>query len=175
MHVRYSTRVKLGLALIVFVILTSTLRQLTSTLSSFRALPQTDDISQYERRFTAVKHSLPPNQIISYSDEYAEFPGQCNAFILARYSLAPTVLDAPDSYCHITDAGQVSSQRSGLILYNSHDPRHEPYLLHLFPDTYFRPRNNPVSFAGGHLSDAAQVVLVKDFGLGVRLYARGVK
>jgi hypothetical protein len=170
---RYSTRVNLGLAVIVLVILTSTLRQLSSTLSSFRALPQTDDISQYERRFTAVRHLLPPNQLVAYSDEFDKLTSQCAAFVLAQYSLAPTVLVALDSKCR--SSGEVSSHRARLVLENFHDPRNERYLLRLFPSTYFQPNNNPGSHGGGRLSGADGIVLLSDSGLGVRLYARGDK
>jgi len=174
MQVRYATRIKLGLALIVLVILVPSLRQLTSTLASFRALPATDDISEYEQRFAEVKHFLPTDQIVSYSDEFARNSQKCNAFVLAQYSLAPTVLAVLDSQCgHIEGTGEVSSHRSRLILDNSHDPQHEPYLLRLFPNTYFQPPNNPVSSIEGHLSRSDQPALFKDFGLGVRLYARG--
>jgi len=176
MEIRYATRVKLGMAFIVLVILASTLRQLTSTLSSFRALPLTDDISLYEQRFNEVKHFLPPNQIVSYSDEFAKTAKNCNAFVLAQYSLAPTILAVLDSKCgYISNSGEVSSHRSRLVLDNSHDPRHEPYLLRLFPSTYFQPDNNPISIAGGNFFHADQIVLLHDFGLGVRLYARGGK
>lgn len=176
MEVRYATRVKLGIAFIVLVILTSTLRQLTPTLSAFRALRQTDDISQYERRFTEVKRFLPPNQIVSYRDEFAKFSRNCDAFVLAQYSVTPTVLAVLDSQCgYIKNTEKVSSHRSRLVLDNSHDPQHEPYLLRLFPDTYFQPHNNSSSFAGGNLSRADQIVLLNDFGLGVRLYAQGDK
>lgn len=170
---RYSTRVNLGIALIVLVILTSTLRQLTSTASSLRALPQTDDISQYERRFTEVRHLLPPNQLVAYRDEFDKFAHQCDAFVLAQYSLAPTVLVALDSKCRSSD--EVSSRSARLVLDNSHDPRDERYLMRLFPSPYFQPHNNPGSHGGGRLSAADDIVLLNDFGLGVRLYARGGK
>lgn len=101
--IRYSARVKLAIALIVFVILISTLHQLTSTLSSFRTLPQMDAISQYDRRFTEVKHFLPPSQIVSYRDDLDKSPDPCYAFRLAQYSLAPVVLVALDSKCGSSD------------------------------------------------------------------------
>jgi hypothetical protein len=176
MEVSYPTRVKLAIAFIVFVILTSTLRQLSSTLSSFRASPQIDDITQYERRFAEVKYFLPPNQIISYSDEFAKFSGQCKAFVLAQYSLAPTVLHALDSDCgRISGTGSVSSEMSRLILDNSHDSGREPDLLRLFPNAYFQPQDSQDSVAGDYRVAANQTVLLKDFGLGVRLYTRGGK
>lgn len=173
MEVRYATRVKLGIALIVFAILVPSLRQLTSTLASFRALPATDDISQYERRFNEVKHFLPPNQIVSYSDEFSKNSRKCNAFVLAQYSVTPTVLAVLDSKCgYISNTDEVSSHKSRLVLDNSHDPQHEPYLLRFFPSTYFQPDNNPAAITGSDLSHADQLVLLKDFGLGVRLYAQ---
>ena len=91
---RYSGRVRLGIALLVLVILTPTLRQLPNTLSSFRALPQTDDISQYERRFTAVKQLLPPDQFVSYRDDFDKLSER--AFVLAIL-LSAYVLVAYDS------------------------------------------------------------------------------
>jgi hypothetical protein len=167
----YSTRVNLGIALIVFVILAPTLRQLPSTLSALRALPQADDISQYERRFTEVKQFLPPNQIVSYRDEFDKLSKQCDAFVLAQYSLAPTVLVALNSKCRCSN--EVSSYRSRLVLDNSHDPRKEPYLLRLFPETYFPAHNNPPSIARDRISGADDVILLDDFGIPVELYARG--
>lgn len=167
----YSTRVKLGIAFIVFVILTPTLRQLPRTLSALRALPQADDISQYERRFTEVKQFLLPNQIVSYRDEFDKLSKQCDAFVLAQYSLAPTVLVALNSKCKCSN--EESSHRSRLVLDNSHDPRKEPYLLRLFPKTYFQAHNNSPSIARGRFSGADDVILLDDFGLPVELYARG--
>jgi hypothetical protein len=166
----YSTRVKLGIAFIVFVILTPTLRQLPYTLSAFRALPQTDDISQYERRFTDVKHFLPPDQPVSYRDEFDKFSEQCKAFFLAQYSLAPTVLVALDSKCRSSD--EVSAHRARLVLDNFHDPRNEPYLLRLFPNTDFPPHNNLVSLHGGRLAGTDDIVLLHDVDLEERLHAR---
>jgi hypothetical protein len=166
----YSTRVKLGIALIVLVILTSSLRQLRSTLSSFRALPQTDDISVYERRFTDVKQFLPPNQFVAYGDEFDKLSKQCDAFVLAQYAFAPTVLVALDSKCR--SSGEVLAHSSRLVLYNSHDPRSDPYLLRLFPNNHFPLHDNPDLFGEGRLSGSEDMVLLKDFGLGVRLYSR---
>jgi hypothetical protein len=168
---RHSTRVNLGIALIVLVILVPTLRQLASTVSSFRALPQTDDISLYERRFNEVKPFLPPNQPVAYRDEFDKLSKQCDAFVLAQYSLAPTVLVALDSKCRSSD--EVSLHRSRLVLYNFHDPRNEPYLLRLFPNTYFESHTNP-AFSGGDRPSGADnnMVLLKGFDLGIQLYAR---
>ena len=165
---RYSGRVRLGIALLVLVILTPTLRQLPNTLSSFRALPQTDDISQYERRFTAVKQLLPPDQFVSYRDDFDKLSER--AFVLAQYSLAPTVLVAYDSKCSSSD--EATALGSRFVLDNFHDPRNEPYLLRLFSDTGVPPNNNPVHVSRDQLSGAEHLVLLKDFGLGVKLYSR---
>ncbi len=174
LEVGYSCRVKLGMTFIVIVILVSSSRQLSSTLSAFRHLPQTDDISQYERRFDKARQFLPTSRVVSYSDEFAPFLLQCNAFVLAQYSLAPTVLAVEDSQCgHMKTSSEISSHKSQLVLDNFHNPRQEPYLLHLFPDTYFQPHKGSPSLAGGQTSRADQVVLLQDFGLGVRLYTRG--
>jgi hypothetical protein len=170
---RYSTRVKLGIALLVLVILTPTLRQLPYTLSAFRALPQTDDISQYERRFTGVKQFLPPDRPVSYRDEFDKIAEQCRPFYLAQYSLAPTVLVALDSKCDSSD--EASALRSRFVLDNFHDARNEPYLLHLFSDTGVPPNNNPVPASGGQIFGAEHMVLLKDFGHGVEIYSRGEK
>jgi hypothetical protein len=167
---RYSTRVKLGIALIVLAILKPTIRQLPSTLSALRGLPQTDDISQYERRFTEVKQFLAPNQIVAYRDDFDKVSEQCRAFYLAQYSVAPTVLVALDSKCDSSD--EASALRSRFVLDNFHDSVNEPYLLRLFSDTGVPPYNSPVHVGGGQLSDMA---LLKDFGLGIKLYSRGVK
>lgn len=175
MNVPFSTRVRLGIGLIALVAVASTLRQLQST-SSFHSLRQTDDVSQYEQRFTEVRHSLPFDQIVAYRDEFAPFSRQCNAFVLAQYSVAPTVLAVLDSQCgHMNDTGEVSSRRSGLLLENFHDFRNEPYLLRLFPTTYFQPDQNSAPVVKAQGARAAQMVLLNDFGLGVRLYARGDK
>jgi hypothetical protein len=170
---RYSTRVKLGISLIVFVILTPTIRQLRYTLSAFRSLPQTDDISQYERRFTEVKQFLPPDQFVSYRDEFDKISEQCKAFYLAQYSLAPTVLVALDSRCSSSD--EATALRSRFVLDNFHDPRREPYLLRLFSDTGVPPNKNPAPVGVGQLSGAEHMVLLNDFGLEVKLYSRGDK
>lgn len=175
LEIPYSVRVRLGIALIVVVVLTSGLRQLKSTLSSVRVSPRLDDISQYEQRFAELRHSLPSNLFVSYSDEFATVSKQCNAFVLAQYSLAPTVLAAVDSECgRVNSGGGVSPRASRFVLYNSHDPRLDPYLLRLFPNTYFEPYNT-FSFTGNQLTRADQLVLIKDFGHGVRLYARADK
>ena len=50
----YSTRVKVGIALLSLVILNSTLRQSFSTLFHSQNLSQTHYISQYERRLSAI-------------------------------------------------------------------------------------------------------------------------
>lgn len=171
----YLTRIKLGITVIVVVALKSNLWQLKGTLASFRAAPQVDDISQYERRFTQVKHFLSPDQLVSYRDEFANVAGQCNTFVLAQYSLAPTVLDPMDPGCDVSVTGETSSHEPRLVLGNSLDPEHDPYLLHLFPSSYFQPRNNEVSLAGGRLSRADRLVFLNDVGLGVRLYTRGDK
>ena len=176
LEVAYSCRVKLGMTFIVVVILVTSSRQLSSTLSAFRYLPQTDDISQYEHRFDKARQFLPTNQVVSYGDEFAPFLLQCNAFVLAQYSLAPTVLAVMDSQCgHMRTSSEISSHRSQLVLDNFHNPRQEPYLLRLFPNTYFQPREGSSSFPGGRTSRADQVVLLQDFGFGVRLYTRGDK
>jgi hypothetical protein len=135
-----------------------------------RGLPQTDDISQYERRFTEVKQFLAPNQIVAYRDDFDKVSEQCRAFYLAQYSVAPTVLVALDSKCDSSD--EASALRSRFVLDNFHDSVNEPYLLRLFSDTGVPPYNSPVHVGGGQLSDMA---LLKDFGLGIKLYSRGVK
>jgi hypothetical protein len=169
----YSTRVKLGIAFIVLVVLAPTVRQLPYTLSTFRAPPQSDDISQYERRFTGVKQFLPSDQLVGYRDDFDKVSEQCKAFYLAQYSLAPAVLVALDSKCSSSD--EASALRSRFLMDNFHDPRNEPYLLHLFSDTGVPPNNNPVHISGRQLSGAEHLVLLKDFGLGVKLYSRSDK
>jgi hypothetical protein len=167
MDLRYSTRIKLGMSLIVFLTLAPALRQLRSTLSSFHTLPRTDDISLYEQRFTEVTSFLPPNQIVSYR-------GECDAFVLTQYSLAPTVLGplaCPGG--HLTDAGTSARHKSRLILDNSLDPHDEPYLVDLFPDTFRSLHNNAVSLTEGDESSSDQMVFLNDFGHGVRTYAHG--
>jgi hypothetical protein len=165
---RYSGRVRLGIGFFVLVILTPTLRQLPNTLSSFRALPQTDDISQYERRFTGVKQLLPPDQFVSYRDDFGKISEQ--AFSLAQYTLAPTVLVACDSKCSSSD--KATALRSRFVLDNFHEPRNEPYLLRLFSDTGVPPYKNSASADRDQSSGEEHLVLLKDFGLGVKLYAR---
>ena len=131
----YSTRVKVGIALLSLVILNSTLRQSFSTLFHSQNLSQTHYISQYERRFTEVKRFLPPDQIIFYIDDFDESSDQCDAFLLTQYSLTPTVLAAFDSKCG--SAAILSSHNSRLVLENFHDPQNDPYLLSLLPSNYF--------------------------------------
>jgi len=171
---RLSIRARLGISLIVLVTLASAFRQLRST-NPFRDLPQTDDISQYEQRFTEARQYLPPNQIVSYRDEFAPFSRQCNAFVLAQYSVAPTVLAVLDSPCgHMNGAGEVSSDQPAFLLENFHDLQSQPYLLRLFPSTYFHTQEDPAPVSS-HTVRAAEMVLFHDFGLGVRLYTRGEK
>jgi hypothetical protein len=170
---RYSTRVKLGITLIVLVILNSNLRQLRSTVSSFGALAQIDDISQYEQRFIGVKQFLPANQFVAYRDEFDKVSQQCDAFFLAQYALAPTVLVAFDSECRSSD--QVVARKSRLVLDNFHDPRNEPYLLRLFPSNYFQPQFHPASTGRDQLYDADDVVLFDEPDLGLKLYGTGHK
>ena len=160
----YSTRVKMGMALVSLVILNSTLRQSVSTLFHSQNLGQTHYISQYERRFEEVKRFLPPNQIVFYIDDFDESPDQCDAFYLAQYSLTPTVLAAFDSKCK--SAAVLSSHNSRLVLENFHDPQNAPYLFSLFPSKYFedQTRNDRFKPANVHR------VLLRDFGHGVRLY-----
>jgi hypothetical protein len=160
----YSTRVKMGIALLSLVIINSALRQSVSTLFHSRNLEQTHYISQYERRFADVKRFLPPDQIVFYIDDFDESSDQCDAFYLAQYSLTPTVLAAYDSKCG--SAAILSSHNSRLVLENFHDPPNDPYLLSLFPSKYFedQTRNDPFKLASVHR------VLLRDFGHGVRLY-----
>ena len=176
MDLRYFARIKLGMALIVFLALVPALWQVMSALSSFRTLPQTDPISQYEKRFTGVADVLPANQIVFYRDDLdksAELLGGCVALELAQYSLAPTVLDVLDSRCdHLTGDDKPSARKSGLVLENVHDPQGEPYLLDLFPITSLQPHTNRVSSTEGEESSADQIVPLKDFGHGVRLWPR---
>jgi hypothetical protein len=176
MYVPYSTRVKLGVAVITLMILTSTLRQLKSTLSAFSALPKLDDISQYEKRFDKARDFLPQNQIVHYNDEFARFLGQCQAFVLAQYSSAPTVLHYLDSKCgHMNSASEVSSLSSRLILENYHTPGNEPYLLRLFPKTFFESLNSTDALSGNQIPRGDNAILLKDFGFGVRLCIREIK
>ena len=170
---RYSGRVRLGIALFVLVILPTTLRQLPKVLSSFRALPPIDDISQYERRFGGVRQLLPPDQVVWYRDDFDKISEQCNAFYLAQYSLAPTVLVAFNSKCASSD--EASALGSRFVLDNFHDARNEPYLVSLFSTTGVPPNNNPAHVGERQLPGAEHMVLVKDFGLGVKLYSRGNK
>jgi hypothetical protein len=160
----YSTRVKIGIALLSLVTLNSTLRQSVSTLFHSRDLGQTHYISQYEQRFAEVKRCLPPNQIVFYVDDFDESPDQCDAFYLAQYSLTPTVLAPFDSKCG--SAATLSSHNPRLILENFHDPQNDPYLLRLFPSKYFegQTRNDRFKLESVHR------VLRRDFGHGVRLY-----
>ncbi len=176
-NMNYSTRVKLGIALIVFVALVPNLWRLKNSISSFHKLPQTDYISQYERRLTGVAYLLPPDQIVAYIDDFIKFPdARCYAFVLAQYSLAPTVLATLDSPCgYIRNTKQVSSRMSRLVLENTHDPRTEPYLLYVFPKEYFEPNSDIIYSTRDTLSHLDQLILLKDFGTGVRLYARGIQ
>ena len=169
----YSTRVKLAIAFMALVLVLPTIREVPRTLSAMRALPQTDDISQYERRFTGVKQFLPSDQPVSYRDDFDKISEQCKPFYLAQYSLAPTVLVALDAKCDSSD--EASARRSRLVLDNFHDAGSEPYLLRLFADTGVPPNNNPAHAGGRPLSGPARAVLLKDFGLGVKLYSRGNK
>jgi|SRR5580658_1053785 hypothetical protein len=173
MEVGYSTRVKLGVACLVFVTLAPTLRKLASSFSFMRAASSTNDISLYEGRFSDVKHYMPPNQVVPYGDEFAAFPGECNAFILAQYALAPTVLDARGSECApLTADGRKSAGVSPIVLLNLHDPQDDPYLVSLFPSSYFQARNHADLVDPGDLPKADQMVLIRDFGHGVQLRRR---
>jgi hypothetical protein len=170
---RYSGRVRLGIALFVLVILPTTLRQLPKILSAFRALPPIDDISQYERRFGGVKQLLPPDQVVWYRDDFDKISEQCEALELAQYSLAPTVLVGFNSKCDSSD--ETSALGSRFVLDNFHDARIEPYIVSLFSSIGVPPNNNPAHGVGRQLPGAEHIVLVKDFGLGVKLYSRGDK
>ena len=162
----YSLRVKMGIALLALVPLQTTLQDFTISLSSFRSLPQVDNISRYEQRFAEVRRDLPPNQIVFYIDDFDEHHlKQCDAFTLAQYSVAPTVLAAFDSKCRTSAV--LSAPNSRLVLTNFHDEQNEPYLLDLFPSDYFKGRagKDPFRFVSSY-----RLVLVRDFGRGVRLY-----
>jgi hypothetical protein len=176
MELRYSPRIKLGMALIVFLTLVPAIWQAMSALSSFHTLPRTDAISQYEKRFRGVADVLPANQIVFYRDDLdksVQHFGRCRALELAQYSLAPTVLDVLDSRCdHLTGDDKPSARKSGLVLENVLDPQGEPYLLDLFPITFLQPRSNRSSSTKGGESGADQIVPLKDFGHGVRLWPR---
>lgn len=167
---RYSSRVDLAIAIIVLAVLTPSIRQLPSTVSALRGLTQTDDVSQYERRFTEVKQFLPADQAVAYRDDFDKLSEQCKAFYLAQYSLAPALLVALDSKCD--SSVEASGLNSRFVLDNFHDSRDEPYLLHLFSDTGVPSENHPVDVARGQLSDSDHLVLIKDFGHGVKLYSR---
>jgi len=167
--ISYSLRVKFGIALLVLVVLNSSVRESIATLHSSRDFGQTHFIPQYEARFEELHHSLSANQIVFYVDDFDESSDQCDAFYMAQYALAPTVLVAFDSNCGC--AAKSSMGRPRLVVENLHDPRNDPYLLHLFPGKYFepQPRNQRFRIA------SRQHTQVRDFGHGLRVYALSEK
>jgi hypothetical protein len=165
------TRARLGIVFIVGVVLAISARQLYSAITHLRALPPTSYASQYEQRFSEVKRSLQRAQIVSYKDDFI-MPEECGAFVLAQYSVAPVILATQHSICgHLSDKTPGLSLRSELLLENLHDPRIEPYLPHLFPQRFGLWTQLRAS-ANRESSPGEQVVLLKDFGQGVKLYAR---
>jgi hypothetical protein len=164
-RVSYFARVRIGIAILLFVVLNSAVRESISTLFRSRNLGQTHYISQYEERFADLHRFLPANQTAFYIDDFDESSDQCDAFYLAQYSLAPAVLVAVDSKCGCS--GRSSTQTPSLVVENLHDPENDPYLLHLFPTEYFdaHPRKDQFQLA------SVRSVSVRDFGHGLRLYA----
>ena len=78
-----------------------------------------------------------------------------------------------NSKCDSSD--EASALGSRFVLDNFHDARNEPYIVSLFSPIGVPPNNHPAHGVGRQLPGAEHMVLVKDFGLGVRLYSRGDK
>jgi hypothetical protein len=170
-EVLYASRVRLGVALIALLSVYSTARALESALLSIRWFAG-DNIIKYESRFAQLEKYLPPDGIVGYSDDFTSQPGkECNAFVLAQYSLAPSVLETVCSQCgYVAKTKQASAYWSGLLLLNLHNPKTDPYLLNLIPPKYFETQSNRMTLTPSQLFPTNQIWLVRDFGDGVRLY-----
>lgn len=176
MLVRFSrlARTQLGIVLIVGLILTISIRHLYFAIARLRSLPPKSYVSRYEQRFSDVKSFLRPNQIVIYTDDFTSSSEECDAFVLAQYSIAPTILATPHSPCgHLSD-NTPGLFESGLLLENLHDPKTEPYLQFLFPQT-FRTGSRLSASVDREFSHGEHLVLLKDSGLGVKLYARAAQ
>lgn len=164
-RISYFVRVEMGIGLLALVVLNSAIRELISTLFRSRDLRQTHYIAQYEQRFAELHHFLPPNQTIFYVDDFNKSSDQCDAFYLAQYSLAPTVLVAFNSQCG--SPTMPPSHDSRLLVENFHDTQGDSYLVRFFPIQYFAtsPPTDQLILASMH------PVLLRDFGHGLRLYS----
>jgi hypothetical protein len=158
-------RVRFGVALIVILSIWSTVRPMEPMFSTSDLFPQEDSVFKYETRFDQVKKYLPADQIIGYSDDFlSRTQNAADAWVLARYALAPSVLQRG----YVPKTKQISAHWSGLLLENLHDPKADPYLLSLFPSKYFESQSNAP--APNWLFPTNRLSLIRDFGHGVRLY-----
>lgn len=162
-------RVRVALALIALIVLVGSFSELQSSLSRVRSQTVSDDVSQYEQRFSDMKPLLPNGRIVSYRDT---LKNHCKAFVLAQYSVAPAILATHRLDCgHMNDNAAARAASTNLFLENSFDLTSEPYLSRLFPDAQLDPGLSTALASGGSLFPGQQIALVKDSGHGVRLYS----
>jgi hypothetical protein len=162
-YLSYPARVKLGIALLLLVVLNSTIRASISTLFHSHNLTKTHYIAQYERRFVKLQHVSSTNQFIFYVDDFDRSSDQCDAFYLTQYALAPAILVTFDSSCGSAAIPPTRGPR--LIVENFHDPEEDSYLLGLFPSKYFAPQTRNDQFIA-----SVHNVPITNFGDGLRVF-----
>lgn len=171
----YSSRVKLGIILIIFVIISSNVRMLVSTATSDLTFIGNDGISLYEKRFEDLRNFLPPHGAVGYIDDCEGSLGLRNiVYRLTQYILSPIVLiNAKFSSSFYSQ--EILSQQSKLFIVNLLDPSHEPYLTSLLQEGRCAISNFDDSVTSHKISTSGNFILLKDFGNGIRLYSTEIK
>jgi len=95
----YQTRVKTGLALLIFFALLSNQRLLTAWAKFDLSHVGKDDTTLYQNRFDEIRKMLPAHGMVGYSGgglNYAEYwksdPTALRNWFLTQYTLAPVVV-----------------------------------------------------------------------------------
>lgn len=163
----YGARVRLVSALIVLLILSSSLSQLRASLSRARQVQPISNFALYQQRFSEVRNLLPRGKVTTYADPLAKL---CEPFVLAQYSVVPAILNTRRFECNPTsDIVDPGAPTTNLRLGNSLDAQQEPFLPNLFPEgeAILRSGTQTDLFPGEKLT------LIKDTGNGIRLYSSG--
>jgi hypothetical protein len=90
MKIVFSTRSKVVITVFVIVALQANVTQCHKEIVSFRKFQGKDEITNYERRFRALKNVLPPCGVVGYiTDKTLTAKG----FNLTQYALLPVVVE----------------------------------------------------------------------------------
>ncbi|MBI3781729.1 MAG: hypothetical protein HY278_11840, partial [candidate division NC10 bacterium] len=93
----YSTRVTIGIILLMLFVLISDVRLLKETVSLDASSMGSDTITRYEKRFDGLKKILPPYGVVGYITDAEAEDATFNDYFLAQYALSPViVVNSPD-------------------------------------------------------------------------------